>query len=264
MKGIGLAFLFLCLTILTAHADVSDQTLRDIQFDQKIGGHVTMTTPFVDSTGRKVTLADCADGKPVILALGYYRCPMLCTVELNGLVAALQDMTPEAADRAAVVFVSIDPNEKPGLAAAKKATYMKLYARKEAAPSWHFLTGPDLSITNLANEAGFRYVYDPSSRQFAHPSGLVILTPDGTISRYFFGVTFAAKDLAGALRLAEARRTGGVVQQFIYLCFCYDPIRGKYGPEIMTAVRAGGVLTLAGMGGLIWMCRAPRRKKEAP
>jgi protein SCO1/2 len=262
MKRARAILVLTLLACLPALADVSDQTLREIQFDQKVGAHITMSAPFVDEAGKRVTLADCADGKPTILVLGYYRCPMLCTVELNGMVAAMQDMTAEAADRAAVVFVSIDPNEKPGLAAAKKATYMKLYARKEAAPSWHFLTGSGSSITNLANEAGFRYVYDPSSRQFAHPSGLVILTPDGTISRYIFGVTFEAKDLASALRVAAARRTGGLAQQFIYLCFCYDPIRGKYGPEIMTAVRVGGVLTLAGMGGLIWMACPPRRKKE--
>lgn len=255
--------LLLFLTALPALAGLSDHTLQEIQFDQKVGGRVAMTLPFVDETGRDTTLQQCAAGKPVILELGYYRCPMLCTVELNGLVEAMQDMTAQAADKAAVVFVSVDPNEKPALAAAKKATYMKLYARAEAARDWHFLIGSKDAIAQLANQVGFRYAYDPASRQFAHPSGFVILTPDGVISRYFFGVTFAARDLDNALRGAEARRTGGVVQQFIYLCFCYDPIRGKYGPAIMDAMRAGGVLTLAGMGGFIWMARGPRARKEA-
>ncbi|HEY3863504.1 MAG TPA: SCO family protein [Verrucomicrobiae bacterium] len=251
----------LLLAAFACEAQVNDNTLRDIQFDQKPGTQVDMTLRFADETGKSAALADCAAGRPVVLALGYYECPMLCTMELNGLVAAMQDLKPQAADRASVIFVSINPAEGANLAAAKKASYMKLYARKEAAGQWHFLTGPPDSIKRLADTVGFRYVYDPASRQFAHPSGLVVLTPEGRISRYLFGVNYAAKDLDNAIKLAAARQSGGMVQQFVYLCFYYSPIHGKYGAAIMTAVRAGGILTMAGLAGTIWAVQ--RRRKEA-
>jgi protein SCO1 len=252
-------FLFF-MAALACRAQVNDATLLDIKFDQKLGAHADMNLRFTDETGRSATLADYADGRPVVLALGYYECPMLCTLELNSLVAALQDLKPRAADLASIIFVSINPAEGPALAAAKKASYMKLYARKEAARQWHFLTGSADNIKALADEAGFRYVYDPASRQFAHPSGLVILTPEGKISRYFFGLNYAANELDEAMKVAAARKTGGFVQQFVYLCFCYSPIHGKYGALIMSGVRVAGGLTLAGMAGMIWM--AQRRRKE--
>jgi protein SCO1/2 len=254
--------LLLFLT-LGARADLTDNALRDIQFDQKVGSQVSMSLSFTNESGKSVTLAGCAEGKPVVLALGYYHCPMLCTLELNELVASLQDLKPAAANLASIIFVSIDPTETPSLAAAKKAAYMKLYARKEAAANWHFLTGSESAIKTLAGHAGFRFAYDPASRQYAHPSGLVILTPEGKISRYFFGISYAAKDLGAALREASAHRTGDVVRQFVYLCFHYDPIRGKYGATIMAVVRLGGVATLAGLAGLIWMAGRPRGGKEA-
>lgn len=248
---------------LGARADLTDNALRDIQFDQNVGRQVSMALSFTNESGKSVTLADCAAGKPVVLVMGYYRCPMLCTLELNELVASLQDLKPAAADLASIIFVSIDPTETPSLAAAKKATYLKLYARKEAAANWHFLTGSESAIKTLASQAGYRFAYDPASRQYAHPSGLVILTPEGKISRYFFGISYAPKDLGAALRVAAAHRAGDVVRQFVYLCFHYDPIRGKYGAMIMTVVRLGGVVTLAGLAGLIWMAQRPRAGKEA-
>jgi len=217
---------------------------------------------FTNEAGKAVTLGDCADGRPVLLELGYFRCPMLCTLELNGLVAALQDLKPSAADTASVIFVSIDPSETPKMARAKKNTYMRLYGRKEAEPLWYFLTGSRQSIAKLSDEVGFRFVYDPASRQFAHPSGLVVMTADGRISRYFFGVDYVAKDLDSALRAAALRKTGGVVQQFILLCFHYDPIRGKYGALVLEAIRFASVLTLVGLAGGIWMAQRARRRKE--
>jgi protein SCO1/2 len=251
------------MTVFVARAGLTDQKLRDIQFDQKVGAQISMSLAFTDETGKSVTLADCAAGKPVVLVMGYYRCPMLCTLELNGLVASLQDIKPAAANMASIIFVSVDPAETPALASAKRASYMKLYARKESAGSWHFLTGTQSSIATLADQAGFRFAYDAASRQYAHPSGLVILTPEGKISRYFFGVEYAAREVDQALREASAHRTGGVVRQFIFLCFHYNPIRGKYGSAIMATVRVGGLLTLAGLAGLIWMVQRPRKGKEA-
>jgi protein SCO1/2 len=237
---------------------LNDQQLRDIQFDQKTGAQTTLSLPFVDETGKTVTLGAELGGKPTILALGYYRCPMLCTLELNGLVASLQDLKPGSAP-ASVVFVSVDPTETPALAAAKKATYMKLYARRGAAADWHFLTGPKSSVDKLAEETGFRFAYDPASQQYAHPSGLIILTPEGKVSTYFFGINFVSRDLDAALRAAARHETKSPVQQFVYLCFHYNPIRGKYGAAIMDGVRIGGVATLAGLAGVIW--QAQRRKE---
>jgi protein SCO1/2 len=157
-----------------------------------------------------------------------------------------------------VINVSIDPKETPALAAAKKRTYLKRYGRHGAAAGWHFLTGDDAAIHKLANEAGYRYVYDPRSKQFAHPSGLVILTPDGKVSHYLFGVTYSPNELDSALRDAAARKTGSPIQQFILLCFHYSPITGKYGKLIMTVVRVSGVATLAALGFVVF-----RRKPAA-
>ena len=257
MKTLVVILLF---AALACRAELNDATLRDIKFDQKPGAKVPMDLRFTDETGKTTSLAECGGGRPVLLILGYYKCPMLCTLDLNGLIAALQDMKPQAADIASVLFVSIDPTEAPSLAAAKKASYMKLYARKEAEGQWHFLTGSAQSIQKLADAVGFRFVYDPASRQYAHPSGLIILTPEGRISRYFFGLDYPAKPLDDAIKQAAVERTGGVVEQFVYLCFHYSPIRGKYGAVILEAVRAGGVVTLAVLAGTIFF--GLRRGKE--
>ena len=238
-----------------ALAPLSEKQLTAIKFEQKLNQQVSLALPFIDDAGRHVTLADCLDGKPAIVVLGYYECPMLCTFVLNGLVSSLQDLKPSVGETYSVIFVSIDPHETPALAAAKKANYLKFYGRRTSAPGWHFLTGSQNSIETLAHEIGYQFAYDPLSKQFAHPSGLTILTGQGKVSRYFFGVEYPVADLDKALREAGSNKIGSPIAEFLFLCFHYNPIRSKYGAVIMTVVRASGVLTIVGMAGMVIFMR---------
>jgi protein SCO1/2 len=269
MKTISLMFLLLIAPFICgaqpATGALSDETLMQIKFDQKLGNQVSMDLPFRDEHGNQIKLGQCFADRPVILVLGYYRCPMLCSLTLNGLIEAMQDLRMDVGRQFDIINVSIDPNETPALAAAKKRTYVKRYGREGAAAGWHFLTGEEPVIHKLADEVGFRYAYDPASKQFAHPSGVVILTPDGRIAHYIFGVTYSPNDLNAALRDAGIRRIGSPIQQFFLLCFHYSPLTGKYGALIMGAVRVSGVAILAVLSCLVLRSRPGwnRRRKEA-
>jgi protein SCO1/2 len=251
-------------TASTPDSSLTDDDLRRVQFEQKPGNPVSPELVFRDENGKEITLGNYFGRKPVILVLGYYECPMLCSLTFNGLIESLQDLKFNPGADYEVVNVSIDPKEAPALASAKKANYLKRYARPGAAAGWHFLTGDVPAIERLANDVGFHYAYDERIRQFAHPGGFVILTPDGKVSKYFLGVKFSAKEISDALREAGAGKTGSPAQEFFLLCFHYSPISGKYGPLIMTIVRACGATTLVVLGSLI----APgihswRRKSKA-
>jgi protein SCO1/2 len=230
---------------------LSDESLKRIDFDQKLQQQVSTGLQFRDETGKVVKLGDYLGKRPAILVLGYYGCPMLCTLVLNGLVESLQDVRLNPGKDFEIINVSIDPRETPALAAAKKRAYLKRYRRAGAEQGWHFLTGEEAAIRQLADEAGFRYAYDTTAKQYAHPSGLVILTPEGKVSRYFSGVSYSNKEMNSALVAATANKIGSPIQQFFLLCFHYNPVTGKYGPLIMTMVRVGGVLTVVLLGATI-------------
>jgi protein SCO1/2 len=176
---------------------------------------------------------------------------MLCTLVLNGMVEALQDLKWSVGDQFEIINVSINPRESSELAAAKKLSYVKRYGRAGAAEGWHFLTGDERSIARLAGIVGFQYAYDDSSRQYAHPSGLVLLTPEAKVSGYLFGVTFSPKELYGSIRTASGSEVGSPIQQLILLCFHYNPITGKYGPTVILIVRLMGAATVLGLIGLV-------------
>jgi len=201
-----------------------------------------------------------------VLVLGYFQCPMLCTLTLNGLVQAMEDMKWSAGKEFDIVDVSIDPHETAALALAKKHSYVKRYGRTGADAGWHFLTGDESAIRALTAEVGFKYAYDPVSKQYAHPSGLVILTPDGKISQYLFGVTYKSSELYAALHNASGDRISSPVQKLILLCFHYNPITGKYGAAIMFTIRVLAVATLLGLAWLIvsLVRREKRRQSPAP
>lgn len=230
---------------------ISDDTLRKIQLDQKLGAQVSLNAEFRDETGNTVRLGDYFTTKPVILVLGYYGCPMLCTFVLNGMIGSLQDMQWEIGNQFEVVNISIDPNETPTLAAAKKRTYLRRYGRPNASRGWHFLTGDESAIRRVADEVGFNYLYDPATKQYAHPSGLVILTPQGKVSHYLSGVIYSSEELNTALVDAAGHKIGSPIQQLFLLCFHYSPISGKYGPFIMIIVRVFGVAVLLALGGTV-------------
>jgi protein SCO1/2 len=231
---------------------LTDSRLAEIKFDQKLNTSISLDLHFRDESGKDVHLSDYFSKKPVILVLGYYGCPMLCTMVLNGMVEGLQDIRWSIGKEYDVINVSIDPHETPSLAAAKKRSYLKRYGRDSAQTGWHFLTGDGDSIQRLADEVGFRYVYDPLSKQYAHPSGLVVLTPDGKISRYLFGVTFSPRELYASLDTASSRKIGSRIQDLILLCFHYRPITGRYGNIIMITVRVLGIATLLGLPALVF------------
>jgi protein SCO1/2 len=237
--------------------------LRDVGFDQRLDAQVPLDLAFADETGREVQLREYFDDKPVILVLAYFRCPMLCTQVLNGLVQALLDVPLKPEKDFRIVTVSFDARETPALAAAKKKTYLERYGRPGAEQGWHFLTGKEDAIKQLTNAVGFHFRYDPRNDQFAHASGILVLTPGGRISRYFYDIRYSARDLRLGLVEAAEGRIGSPVDRILLYCFHYDPEEGRYGPILMNFVRLGGVLTLLAVGSLfagLW--RRERRKRQ--
>ncbi len=218
--------------------------LKQIGIDQKLHQQVPLDLRFTDETGRDVKLGDYFGRRPVVLALVYYECPMLCTQVLNGLVSALGVLQFDAGREFDVVAVSINPKEGPGLASQKKAAYLERYKRPETAAGWHFLTGREESIRRLADAVGFRYAYDEEIGQFAHGAGIEVLTPRGVISKYFYGIEYSARDIRFGLIEAADERIGSVVDDVLLLCYHYDPATGKYGATAITAIRIGAVLTV--------------------
>lgn len=263
MKRAALILLILIAAVRVRAAPPTDAELARVDFQQNVGAFVSPSLSFIDDHGHPVRMGDYF-GKPSVLVLGYSRCPMLCTVVLNGLISALQDLKPSPGGAFDVIFVSIDPTETTALASSKKANYVKFYGRPGTAAGWHFLTGSKSSIDALAKEVGYGYVYDPATQQYAHPSGLTILAANGKIVRYFFGVTYPSTELADALRDADQNRSESAVHQFVYLCFHYNPIRGKYGHLIMALLRGGAVATVIAMGGFLALNRhSEAEAKEA-
>ena len=260
--------LMITLTLLSLLADRHAQaqsalpaSLRDVGFDQRRNEQVSLDLSFKDEAGRSVQLAEYFDGKPVILVLAYLRCPMLCTEVLNGLTRAMLGMSLDAGKDFTVLTVSFDPRETPELAAVKKKSYLERYGRPGAETGWHFLTGDKEAIERLTGAVGFRYTYDARNDQFAHASGIIVLTPTGKVSRYFYDLKYSSRDLRLGLVEASANQIGSPVDQVLLYCFHYDPVEGRYGPTIMNFVRAGGILTMFGIGTLLFVLWRQERRK---
>lgn len=238
--------------------------LRGVGIDQRLDNRVPLDTPFVDSEGREVRLGEYFGKRPVILQFAYYECPMLCTMVLNGLVGSLDALAFNAGREFDVVVVSIDPGETPAMAADKRRAYLERYRRPGADAGVHFLTGRESSIKALTEAVGFTYAYDSAIDQYAHPAAISILTTDGRISRYLFGIEFAPRDIRFALIEAADNRIGSVLDQAMLFCYHYDPETGKYGFAIMTVVRIAGLLTVALLGASILVTlRRDRRQDSA-
>jgi protein SCO1 len=238
--------------------------LREVGFDQKLNAQVPLDLVFRDETGQTVRLGDYFHGKPVILVPGYFRCPMLCGQVQNGLIRALLDLQFDVGKDFYVLTVSFDPRETPEMAAAKKQTYLERYGRPGSADGWHFLTGADGEIKRLTDAVGFRYRYDAKHDQYAHAGGIVLLTPTGKVSRYFYDVRFSPRDLRLGLVEASENRIGSLADQVLLFCFHYDPEEGRYGPAVMRLVRLGGVLTMLSIAiFMVVLWRKERRRKKA-
>jgi protein SCO1/2 len=218
--------------------------LSKIAIDQRIGHQVPADIPFVDDAGREVKIGDYFGKRPVVLALVYYECPMLCTQVLNGLVSSIGVLNFEVGREFDVVAVSFNPKEGPGLASQKKAAYVERYGRPQSAAGWHFLTGTQESIARLTEAVGFKYEYDDAIKQFAHGAAIEVLTPTGTIAKYFYGIEYSPRDLRLGLVEAADERIGTLVDDVLLFCYHYDPATGKYGASILTLVRIGAIATV--------------------
>jgi protein SCO1/2 len=237
---------------------------QDVGIDQKLGAQVPLDLPFRDETGRNVALRELVRERPVVLTLVYYECPMLCSLVLDDVVRAMRGTTLELGLDYDVVTVSIDPREDHALAAAKKGRYVEAFdadATERERSAWHFLVGDQSAIDALAAAVGFRYVYDEQVDEFAHAAGLMVLTPDGVVSRYLYGVDYRPKDLRLALVEAGDGRVGSLADQVLMLCFHYDPTTGKYGFAVISALRVLGVLTVLAIG--VFVVRSLLRERRA-
>ena len=237
---------------------------KDVRFDQNLGAQVALDTPFLSDEGAPVHLGDYFHRRPVLLVLDYYRCPNLCSLILNSLVTSLQALTYDAGDRFEVVVVSIDPTDTPAVSAQKKMAYLDRYERPQTGHGWHFLTGTPASIHALADTVGFHYAYDPTSNQYVHPSGAVVLTPEGKISRYFFGIEFPPAQIRDALTVAAGEKINSPVYDFLLLCCQYNPLQGKYGPLIFVFFRWAGMLTVLLLAAYIGRALYLDAHKSAP
>lgn len=227
--------------------------LKDVGLDQKLNAQIPLTLTFTDENGNAVQLSQYFGSKPVILTLVYYKCPMLCTRILDDLDESLKQVPMNMGQDYNVVTVSIDPTDTSMMADSKHQLYTGMYGRQSGINGWHFLTGKEPQIEALAAAVGFRYKYDPVSKQFAHASGIMIATPQGKLSRYFYGITYRPIDLRLALDQASSGRIGSPVDAILLFCCEYNPATGKYGVIISHVIQLAGGVTLLLLGGLIFV-----------
>jgi protein SCO1/2 len=233
--------------------------------DQKLDAALPLDLVFVDDAGRTVRLGELFDGeRPVLLALVYYRCPMLCSLVLNGLTDAMRELEWTPGGEFRVVVATIDPSEGVDLARAKKAAYVEAYGRAATAGGWHFLTGDAEAIAALADAVGFRYKYIPSEGEYAHPAVQFVITPDGRVSRYLFGVRHEPETVRLSLVEASEGRIGSVVDQFLLYCYRYDAATGRYTPVAWRIMRVGAGLTVVVLGLVLgtWFWREARQRRR--
>jgi protein SCO1/2 len=234
-----------------------------VGIEQHLDAHLPLDAVFRDEQGHEVKLGDYFKNRPVVVMLVYYRCPMLCTQVLNGFLKSSQAVSLQIGRDYQVVTVSFDPRETPQLAAEKKHSYARAYRRDGAAEGWHFLTGDRQSIDRLTKVVGFHYHFDPKSEQFAHASGIALATPDGRLSRYFYGIEYEPDDLRLGLVESSSGGIGSLVDQVLLLCYHYDPLTGKYGLVISGVMRTAGLLTVMVLGSfLAVMYRRERRRPK--
>ncbi len=233
---------------------------KNVGIDQHLGQQVTLSLPVRDENGATTTLGSYFGKRPVILVMAYYECPNLCTMVMNGVFAGIMPLSLVAGKDYDVISVSINPHDSSALAKAKKNTYLTGYHQQDHADGYHFLTADESTIEQLCKEVGFRYSYDTESHQYAHASGIMILTPEGKLSRYLFGVQFAGRDLKYSLMDASGDKIGSLTDKLVLYCYHYDPATSKYGVAIANILRAGGIAILLVMGAMFYTFHRRSRK----
>lgn len=255
----------LALTMPTAAlAAERPGVLQEVAFEQRIGEQIPLDVPFRDESGQTVRLADYVAGRPILLVPAYFQCPMLCTVVLDSVVSTLRTLSFDVGKEFAVVVFSFNPKESPAEAAEKKRQLVERYRRPGTENGWHVLTGDEASIRPLTEAIGFRYKFDAASGQYAHGSGVVIVTPTGRISHYFYGVEYPARDVRLALVEASADRIGSPVDQLLLFCFQYDPTTGRYSRPALRAIRVGGAATVLALAAFVIVMLRRGSKHQAP
>jgi protein SCO1/2 len=241
--------------------------LQEVGIDQKLGEQLPLDTVFKNEDGQQIKLGEYfKSGRPVVLALVYYECPMLCNEVLNGLTGSLKGMSLEAGKDFDVLAISFDAreNDKADLAKNKKASYLERYGKPGSENGWHFLTGTQDSIDAVTKAAGFKYHWDEKSNQFAHAGGIMITTPEGKMSRYLYGIDYAPKDLKFAIMESSQDKIGNPAEQLLLYCYHYDPATGKYGLAILKVLRVMGVATILGLGAMMFVFwRRGKSKQQA-
>ena len=243
-------------------SNVKPDILDQIGIEQRLNESIPLDLTFRDESGQSVQLQKYFGEKPVVLALVYYECPMLCSMVLNGLLKSINALSFEAGNEFDILTVSFDPTETPTLAAGKKTSYLSKYARAGAETGWHFLTGDQESIKKVTEAVGFKYTRDPLTGQFVHASGIMVLTPTGKLSKYFYGVEYSSRDLKLGLMEAATNKIGSPVDQLLLYCYHYDPTTGKYGVAIMNVIRVAGIATVLVLGSfMLLMLRRDRKNR---
>jgi protein SCO1/2 len=238
-------------SVAAAHDNTRPAELRDVAFEQRLNQQFPLDLVFHDERGADARLGDYFGGKPVILNFVYYKCRDLCPLLLDGMVRSMRALSFDIGNQFDVLTVSFDDHDTAALAAAKKEDFVARYARPGSEGGWHFLTGSEASIKKLTEAAGFRYKYDAQTGEFAHATGIMLLTPAGKISRYYYGIDFSPRDLRLGLIEAADGEIGTAIDQLLLFCFHYDPVTGKYGLLITNVIRLGGVITVLLLGGLV-------------
>jgi protein SCO1/2 len=244
------------------NSSVLPPQLRGVGIDQRLNEQVPLDLPFRDETGQTVTLGSYLGKKPVILSLVYYSCPMLCTMAENGLLSTLRDVKFDIGEQFEVVTVSFNPDDKPSMAMAKKGIYAGLYGRPGAKRGWHFLVGDQPAIQALTRAVGFHYNYDPQTQQFYHATAIMVLTPQGRVSRYFYGIQYPQRDVRLALVEASSGKIGNMADAVLLYCCQYDPVTGKYSVIISRVLRLSGLLTVLSLGMLVFVLSRSRRRAD--
>jgi protein SCO1/2 len=266
VKRLTIAFLLIAVLAGPAPAQLPLRAAQqDLGFDQRLDAQVPADVLLRDESGRQVPLGEYLRDRPVVLVLAYYRCPGLCSLVLNGLTDALSGLPQTVGKEFTVLTVSFDPGDSAEMALAKKKAYLEEYARPGAADGWHFLTGGEREVKRLADAVGFRYRYDPKTGEYAHAAGILVLTPRGRVSRYLFGIQYAARDLRLALVEASEGKIGSPADQVLLFCLSYDPVTGKYRVTALSAVRIAAVVTALVLAALVTraLLRERRRRRLA-